>query len=75
MNDDDDSAHEGDDTKQDFLDSEGDMWVDHRCVEEPAPPLVPSVLPPSDVYGRGPDGRSRRLACATAPKQVPNHVR
>ena len=64
----DDSAHEGDDTKQDFLDSEGDMWVDHRCVEEPTPPPVPSVVPLSDVYGRRPNGRSRLLACATAPK-------
>ena len=57
------------------LDSEGDMWIDHRSTREPDVPPQPPVTPPSDALGRGPDGRSRRLACATGPRQVPQHVR
>ena len=67
-----DTASEGDEAADTA--SEGDMWVDHRTVRPPDIPPPPPVMPPGDALGRGPDGRSRRLACVNGPKQLPKYV-
>ena len=52
------------------------MWIDHRSVRKPDEPPPQPVAPPSDDLGRGPDGRSRRLAtCVAGPRQPPPRLR